>query len=131
MARASYDPVIRIGDTWRSPRWALVIAGEPVDLTDGWTVKAQARAYSTAQTPLYTWDLDDGIELGTAPLTVDGQEVTGSTVRLRLTAAQTAAMDVWAGDWDLEVSHPTFDNGDLYRKTIVTGRAKTVQDTTR
>lgn len=127
----SYDLTIRQGDTWRSPRWALVIGDQAIDLTNEWTIEAQARAYPQARAVLWSWSTGDGIELGTAQFTVDEVPVTGSTVRLHLTAEQSSTLDVFAGVWDLEVNHPTFDNGAPYRKTIVSGRIRIVAEVTQ
>ena len=126
----THDLRILTGDTWRSPRWAVVIGADPVDLTDGWSVKAQIRAWPQSGTAIHSWG-PTGVDLDTADVQVGGTTLTTSTVRLRLTAAQTAALGAVAGVWDLEISHPTFDNGELYRKTLVTGRVSSTEDVTR
>ena len=128
----SQDLEIPLGDTWRSPRWALVVGDTVVDLADGWTVRAQARYPGGRSAVLYSWTVDGGgIEFGTADFTVAGETVTGSTVRLKIGATESEAMGEWRGEWDLEVSHPTFDGGQLWRKTLVRGQARTVADVTR
>ena len=127
----SYDLVIPVGDTWRSPRWALVIGDEVIDLADGWTVKAQVRSYRQAPTTLHQWTTGDGVELGTATFDVGGDEVTGATARLHLTAAESTTLAGMTGVWDLEVSHPTWDDGALYRKTLITGRVRTEGEVSR
>lgn len=126
------DLTIPLGDTWRSPRWALVVGDTVVDLADGWTVRAQARYPGQRSVVLHEWTAaGGGVEFGTADFQIAGQPVTGTTVRLRVTATESEALTEWFGVWDLEVSHPTFDNGLLWRKTLVSGRARTTGDVTR
>lgn len=126
------DLEIPLGDTWHSKRWALVVGDEVIDLTDGWTVRAQARGPGGRSMVLHEWSTDNGgVELGTAEFDVAGEPVTGSTMRLRVSATESQDMPVWYGVWDLEVSHPTFDNGALWRKTLVSGQARARGDVTR
>ena len=124
---------IPLGDTWHSKRWALVVGGEVIDLTDGWTVRAQVRApFMGGTSVLHEWTTEDGgVELGTAEFEVAGTPVTGATMRLRIGASESQSMAEWYGVWDLEVSHPTFDNGELWRKTLVSGSARARADVTR
>jgi hypothetical protein len=124
------DLDIIIGDTYRSPRWAVVIAGQAVDLTDGWTVRAQIRQRLGPSTLLHDFT-GTGIELGTAAVDVAGESVSTSTIRLWVPPNVSEAFNEFVGRWDCDIYHPTFDGGSPYRRTILTGAARARWDVTR
>jgi len=80
----------RVGDSWASEEWVVLINGGPVDLTSyGWQVRAQAR--SSGGLVLAEWSsltVDPGtsgrVVIGEAavPLVPDGPDVVTSSVRL-------------------------------------------------
>ncbi len=126
------DFEILIGDTFWAPKtWAVVVAGEAVDLTaEAWTVKAQIRRRPTTEV-LHDFT-GPGIVIGTATVQVGPDTVETSTVRLHIPAAVTETFEPWRGLWDVELSHPTLGlGGTLWRKTIRAGRAAAVLDVTR
>lgn len=124
---ASANLTIRAGDTWSSPVWAVLVNKAPVNLADGWTVRAHARRRPRDLTALAQWtNADASIEIGQATVTLAGgdPQVT-STVRLRTPAATSAGWDPWHGVFDVEVSK----DGQVY--TIVTGTVRVIADVTR
>lgn len=127
----STDLDIKIGDTFWSQRWAVLIAGSPIDLTAGWTVRAQIRPRPDSVTVLHTFT-GAGVKV-TAPQ--EGEEpdtVVPSTVQLYIPATVTAVFTDWVAFWDLEIEHPSFGvGGSLYRKTPLSGVARTTWDVTR
>lgn len=123
------DLVIPIGDTWRSRRWAIVIGGTVIDLTTDWRVRAQMRRGGRGGDVLHEWTGTAGVELGSAQFLVGDTETTGTTLRLHLPASTTFSPG--SAVWDLEIEHPTFDNGALYRKTVLAGHVRLVGDVTR
>lgn len=127
------DLVVYIGDTWYSDqRWALIVAGAGVDLSDGWTVNAQARANRKDPDILHEWtEANGGIILTEVEVVVNGDPVTTSAVQLKVAAGESDAWDWSLADWDLQVSHPTFDGGELYRRTLVLGTIRPDRDVTR
>jgi hypothetical protein len=125
------DLDIKVGDTFSSPRWAVLISGSPVDLTDGWTVRAQIRPRAGGTTVLHAFT-DSGVQI-TAPEPGEEPDTTvPSTVQLHIPATVAAAFTEWVGVWDLEIEHPTYGlGGTLYRKTVLSGVARTTWDVTR
>lgn len=125
------DLDIKIGDTFWSPRWAVVISGTPVDLTSNWTMRAQIRARPDSTTVLHTFT-GVGVQV-TAPVPDEDPDlVVPSTVQLYIPPATTQTFTEWVGVWDLEIEHPTFGlGGTLYRKTVLSGAARTTWDVTR
>ncbi|MEU7817054.1 hypothetical protein [Pseudonocardia sp. NPDC049154] len=125
------DMTIRAGDSHLSPTWAVVIAGQAVDLEEEWTVRAQAR--DSDGDLVIDWQTQGRVLLGSADVTVGSGTVTTSTVRLYLPPAVTE--DLEARDrllYDVEISHPTFGPlDDLYRVTLRSGTARIVRDVTR
>lgn len=122
----STDYVTKMGDTFYG-RWiAVVIGGTPVDLSTGWQVRAQVRDRSS---DVKLFDL--GIQLGTATIPLDGNQVTVSTARIYIPAAASEAAGPFVGNWDMEISHLTFDNGSLYRRTVDGGSIRSRRDVTR
>jgi hypothetical protein len=125
------DLDIKVGDTFWSPRWAVLVSGVPVDLTDGWTVRAQVRSRADSVTVLHEFT-GDGV-LVTAPTEGEDPDTTvPSTVQLYIPASEAAALTEWVGVWDLEIEHPTAGLGGVpYRKTVLSGLARTTWDVTR
>lgn len=121
-----HDYTLRTGDTFHGDWIAVVIGGTPVDLSTGWQVRAQVRDRSS---DVKLFDL--GIQLGTASIPLGGNQVTVSTVRIHIPAAASAAAGPFVGNWDLEISHQTFDNGSLYRRTVDGGSIRSRRDVTR
>lgn len=112
-----------VGDSWSSPTWAVILpGGYGVDLTAGWTVRAQVRQRSV-EDPVHTYVVPTGITIGSAEVTLsDGTEVTTSTVELHHDA--TADFPVLVGKWDCEISK----NAEAY--TIAAGSFRTTSDVT-
>jgi hypothetical protein len=125
------DLDIKVGDTFWSPRWAVLIAGVPVDLTAGWTVRAQIRPRPDSATVLHTFT-GAGVRV-TAPQAGEEPDTTvPSTVQLHIPPAVSETFTEWVGAWDLEIEHPTFGlGGALYRQTVLSGVARTTWDVTR
>jgi hypothetical protein len=125
------DLDIKVGDTFWSKRWAVLVSNAPVDLTDGWTVRAQIRPAPGSLILLHEFS-GTGV-LVTAPVTDEEAGTTvPSTVQLYIPAATTATFTEWVGAWDLEIEHPTAGLGGVpYRKTVLAGIARTTWDVTR
>lgn len=128
----SADLDIKIGDTfWSKPRWAVLIAGEPVDLTQGWTVSAQIRPRKDSVTVLHTF-AGEGVQVTPPEPGQEPDTTVPSTVQLYIPPAVTATFTEWVAFWDLQIEHPTFGlGGSLYRKTLLSGVARTTWDVTR
>jgi hypothetical protein len=125
------DLNIYIGDTYWSPRWAVVLRGEPVDLTTGWSVNSQVRRQPSAAEIIYEFDPDDTV-ITTVVVSVDGAQMETSAIQLYIPATVSAEFEPWTGAWDLEIVHPTLAvGGTPYRKTLVLGTARTRRDVTR
>lgn len=122
----THDYALRTGDTFFGDWLAVVIGGTPVDLSTGWQVRAQVRDRSS---DVKLFDL--GIQLGTATITLTGNQVTVATVRIHIPASASEAAGPFVGEWDLEISHQTFDSGSLYRRTIDGGSIRSRRDVTR
>lgn len=124
------DLDIKIGDEFVSERWGVVVAGVAVDLTQGWTVRAQIRRRPEDAAALHTFAAPVGVRL-TAPV-VNGEDVVPSTVQLYAAPATTQLFTPWTAVWDLEIEHPTYGlGGGPYRKTVLSGIARTTWDVTR
>lgn len=119
------DYEFRTGDTFHSDWFAVIIAGDPVDLSSGWLIRSQIRD------SLDEVIADLGINLGTATITVDGVPVEASAVRIHIPATASRDAGSFVASWDLEITHPTYDDGDLYRKTIAGGMIRSRRDVTR
>jgi hypothetical protein len=127
----SADLDITIGDTFWSPRWAIVLGGAAVDLAAGWSVRAQVRQRPDAGEVLYTFDPSD-TEITTVSVQVGGVATDTSAVRLYIPATVTETFEPWSGAWDLELANTELGPGEtLYRKTVLGGRARARQDVTR
>ena len=122
----THDYSLRTGDTFFGDWIAVVIGGTPVDLSTGWQVRAQVRDRSSDEK---LFDL--GIQLGTATIPLDGSQTTVSTVRVHIPASASEAAGPFVGNWDMEISHPTFDNGSVYRRTVDGGSIRSRRDVTR
>lgn len=127
MAPLRADLTFRVGDTFTGPIWAVVVNGTAVDLTAGWTVRAQARPRAGSSTVLMEWSTDLGrVVLGTATVTRgDGSTVTTSTVRLVHTAADGAALLAFTGRYDCEITKG------IENYTITEGAVVAAGDVTR
>lgn len=125
------DLDIKIGDTFRSERWAVVIGGEPVDLTDGWTARAQIRPRPDCDTVLHEFS-GAGVVVTAPEAGEDEDTVVPSTVQLYAPDTVTADLGEWVAVWDLELYHPTYGvGGTPYRRTVLSGVARTRWDVTR
>lgn len=125
----THDYTMRTGDTFFGDWIAVVIGGTPVDLSTGWQVRAQVRDRST-DAKLF----DLGIQLGTATInfpTGSSNQVTVSTARIHIPASASEAAGPFVGNWDMEISHLTYDNGSLYRRTVDGGSIRSRRDVTR
>lgn len=114
-----------IGDSWASPVWAVIVGGQGVDLTQGWTVHAQVRRRASDEAVLHEW-AGSNIVLGQAQVTrTGGQLVFTSTVRLSHSGVESRAIPPFHGVWDLEIRK----GSQTY--TIVGGTARAIEDVTR
>jgi len=122
------DLIIPIGDSWWSPLWAVLRTGQPVDLTDGWEVRAQARSRAGDPMTFYEWNLaDDHILLGTASvsLTPGALAIETSTVQMYHPGVASEEWPVWEGVYDLEIRK----DDDVF--TLTHGSVRTTRDVTR
>lgn len=119
----------RIGDTWVGPAWGVVVDGVAVDLSVGWTVRAQARRRPADPDVLMEWSTATGrVRLGTATVArPGGTTLTVSTVALTHTAAVSAALVPFAGQYDVEIVETA--TGKTH--TIVAGTVRAERDVTR
>jgi hypothetical protein len=125
------DLLIRRGDTYYSPQWAVVFDGGPLTLTAGWTIRAQVRPTVDSATVLYEFPAEQTV-ITTVDVLVGDQTVETSAVRLYAPPEDTATFALWLAWWDLEISNPEAGpNLTLYRKTIVGGRVLVAADVTR
>lgn len=121
----SRDYEFLTGDTLYGDWLAVIINGSPVDLSTVWVVRAQVRDRSGVK----LFDLTT--QLGTSTITLNGVETSVSTVRLHIPASASESEGPFAGVYDVEVEHPTFDSGVLYRQTVAGGKIKSKRDVTR
>lgn len=123
-----HDIKVRLGDTWSSPTWAVLLpGGVGVDLTDGWTLKASARRHrDDGGAIVHSWtDASNGVLLGQAEVTLStGPTVTTSTVKLYHTGSQSAGWPVFVGPWDFEIARDADDY------TIAAGTFRTTREVT-
>lgn len=125
------DLDIKIGDTFWSERWAVLIAGVPVDLTQGWTVRAQIRPRPDSTVVLYTFT-GTGVRLTPPQAGQEPNTTVPSTAQLYIPPTVSGTFTEWVGVWDLQIEHPTYGlDGTLYRKTVLSGVARTTWDVTR
>lgn len=121
------DLTFRVGDTFTGPVWAVVVAGAPVDLADGWTVRAQTRLRPGDPTVLMEWSTANGrVLLGSATVPrSDGSSITTSTVQLTHPAAAASALVPFVGRYDCEITDGTRTH------TITDGTVVATRDVTR
>lgn len=119
----------RLGDTWTSEPWAVLVDDEPVDLAaDGWTVRCQARRRWSDEV-LQEWSTDNGlIQLGVTTVEYGDPAQSGetSTIRLKHSAAESDSWDPFSSDFEIEIERGT--GADIERHTIVYGRVTGYQD---
>lgn len=126
-----YDLDIRIGDSYLSPRWAIVIAGAAVQLEPNWTVRAQIRAQADDVVPLFEFDSEQ-ILITTVTVQVAGVEVDTSAIQLYIPPPVSETFTAWSGVWDCEIANSAYGPGGTeYRRTIVGGQALLTGDVTR
>lgn len=121
-----HDFKIRVGDTWSSPVWAVLLPGGlGVDLTDGWDVRASVRRHPLdGGAEVYAWQ-DAGIILGQAEVTLaDGTEVTTSTVQLHHSGEDSEGWPLFVGPYDFEIRKGSDDY------TIAAGTVRAVAEVT-
>lgn len=114
------------GDTFYGKWLTVVIDDNPLDLSTVWVVRAQVRDRSTG---VKLFDL--ATQLGTSQITLNGVLTNVSTVRLHIPATASTTQGPFMGVYDIEVEHPTFDSGVLFRSTIAGGKLRSKQDVTR
>lgn len=123
-----HDIKVRVGDTWTSPTWAVLLPGGlGVDLADGWTLKASVRQHrDDGGTEVHAWTkTDDGVIVGQAEVTLaSGTTVTTSTVALRHSGTESAVWPIFVGPWDFEIAKGDEDY------TIAGGTFRTVREVT-
>lgn len=124
--------LIQAGDTWWSNPFAILRGGEAVDLTDGWDVRAQARARRNSEEIFYEWTLEDQhVLLGTAFVTPAGSDTAIETSALQLFHEDDVSIDWpnWVGVFDIEISHP--DEDPPFVRTVAGGSVRVIRDVTR
>lgn len=122
-----HDIKVRVGDTWSSPTWAVLLPGGlGVDLTDGWTLRASVRRHrADGGAEVHEWSAPDGLILGQAEVTLSsGSTVTTSTVALRHTGADSTDWPIFVGPWDFEIAKGEDDF------TIAAGSFRTTREVT-
>lgn len=122
-----HDIKVRVGDTWHSPTWAVLLPGGlGVDLTDGWALKASVRRHrADGADQVHEWVQPGGLTLGQADVTLStGTTVTTSTVSLRHTGAESTSWPIFVGRWDFEISKGEDDF------TIAAGTFRTIREVT-
>lgn len=118
----------RLGDTWVSPAWAVLVDDLPVNLEDGWTVRAQARR-RPHDPPVQEWSTDNGrILLGKASVEYGstGQTAETSTVQLQHSAKDSDGWQPFSAEFELEIERGSDDNVERY--TIASGRVTGLED---
>ena len=125
------DLDIKIGDSFWSDRWGVLVDDAPVDLTTGWVVRAQIRPRPDSTTVLHDFT-GDGILL-TPPAPGEEPDTTiPSTVQLYIPQDEAALLGAWTAVWDLQIEHPTYGlGGTFFRRTVLAGVARTAWDVTR
>lgn len=118
----------RLGDTWASPQWAVLIDDLSVDLTDGWVVRCQARR-TTDSAPVQEWSTENNhVRLGEASVEFGntGESDITSTIQLFHSAAESDAWDPFSAYYEVEIERGSGEN--VERHTIVAGRMTALQD---
>lgn len=121
----------RLGDTWVSPPWAVLVDDAVVDLAaDGWVVRCQARRTS-GTAPVQEWSTENGrIQLGVATVEYgdSGQSAETSTIQLSHSAVESDSWDPFAASFEIEIERGSGSN--IERHTVVSGRITAFQDVT-
>jgi hypothetical protein len=121
----------RLGDTWVSPKYAVLIDDLPVDMTPEfghWSVKCQARRISSSAV-IQEWTTENGrVIIGEAQVqyTSDGLWATTNTVQLFHTADESQLWTPFAANFEIELER--YVNEVLERYTLVSGRMIARQD---
>lgn len=85
--------VVIQGEDWAVTWPVLDVNGAPLNVTSGYTVRAQVRRYTTSSTVLHQW---------TGPSVT--AELTGTSVTLHIPATTSDAWDSsWGGVYDVEL----------------------------
>lgn len=112
----TYDIVLYQGTTFTEQLTWKDSSGDPVDLT-GWTARMMARESVDAETAFITLTTEnDGIALGGA----------AGTITLSMTDADTSALSIYSGIYDLELIS---DSGDVFR--LLQGNLTVSREVTR
>jgi len=123
-----HDIKVRVGDTWSSPTWAILLPGGfGVDLADGWEVKASVKRHrAEGGAEVYVWSEDeDGVTLGQVEVTLtNGTTVTTSTMKLRHAGEASEDWPIFVGRWDIEISKGVEDY------TVAAGTFRTIREVT-
>lgn len=118
-----------LGDTWRSPVWAVLVDDLPVDLsTGGWVTRCQARRGPRGPL-LHEWtDSNGGIQLSTADVVFGdtGESGETSTIQIVNDADETDTWDPFSADFEVEIERGSGDN--MERHTVLSGRMTALQD---
>lgn len=121
----------RLGDTWASPQWAVLVDDLPVDLSvDGWVVRCQARRRSHLE-PVQEWSTTNGrVQLDVADVVygATGESGATSTVQLKHSAGDSDSWEPFSADFEIEIERGSGVN--VERHTIVSGRITALQDVT-
>lgn len=122
----------RLGDTWSSPEWAILIDDNPVLLEDdNWNVTCQARR--DFDTPvLHEWSTaNGGVLLGLVDVTYsDGSpSVQTSTVQILHSAATSQEWDPFSARFEIQIERGSELN--IERHTVVAGHMTGTPDVTR
>lgn len=119
----------RLGDTWSSPPWAVLIDDMTVDLTvGGWVVRCQARR-TRSSVPVQEWSTENNrIRLDEAIVYFgdSGETDTTSTIQLHHSASASDSWEPFSSDFEVEIERGAGEN--IERHTIVSGRITAVQD---
>lgn len=121
----------RLGDTWASDEWAVLVDDLPVLLdTDGWRVTCQAKR--APDTPvLHEWSLDNnGVILGRVDVQFAGSEETEETSTIRIThsASISEEWDPFSASFEIQIERGT--GTDIERHTVVAGTITGTEDIT-
>ena len=130
-----------VGDSWQSDdTWAVLITGEPVDLTEGgWTVQAQARSRRDADVVLASWSstatdptTEGDVIIGSVDLELGDDTVTTSTVRLAHSATAATTWGPFTGLIDCEITRRDTPDGPIVENyTVFAGTAIAEPDVAR
>jgi hypothetical protein len=121
----------RLGDTWESPQWAVLVDDLPVNLAvDGWVVRCQARRRSD-KAVLEEWSTGNGrvrLDLADVVYGNTGESGETSTIQLIHSARDSDSWDPFAADFEVEIERGSGANTE--RHTVVSGRIYGLQDVT-